>query len=240
MPPGWFFIGLGFVCRFTWFTPLTITCVSSTTLATSPRLPLSRPAMTTTLSPFLILRMCSLFELEAASEDFRRQRDDLHEPLGAQLARDRSEDAGADRLELVVEQHGGVRVEANERAVIAANALAGAHDDGAVDLALLDTTTRRGFLHRNLDDVADVRVAALAAAQHLDAHHGARARVVGDVEYRLHLNHDSVLSNLIRLRCRFNRLPADRLKRKGGGQFWTPSRMRNHASGWDGPRRPRI
>src|SRR6476661_6382237 len=35
-------------------------------------------------------------------------------------------------------------------------------------------------------------------------------------------------------------MPANRLKRKGGGQFWTPSRMRNHASGWDGPRRPRI
>jgi hypothetical protein len=30
MPPGWFFIGFGFVCRFTWFTPLTMTCVSST------------------------------------------------------------------------------------------------------------------------------------------------------------------------------------------------------------------
>src|SRR6478752_6928455 len=164
MPPGWFFIGLGFVCRFTWFTPLTTTCVSSTTRATSPRLPLSRPAMTTTLSPFLILRMCSLFELEAASEHFRRQRDDLHEPLGAQFARDRSEDAGADRLELVVEQHGCVGVEANQRAVVATNTLARAHDDCVVNLALLDAAARRGLLHRHLDHVANVRVAALAAA----------------------------------------------------------------------------
>ena len=75
-----------------------------------------------------------------------------------------------------------------------------AHDDRVVDLALLHAPARRGFLHRNLDHVADVRVAALAAAQHLDAHHRARARVVGDVEHRLHLNHVSALSNLIRRR----------------------------------------
>src|SRR5689334_5684478 len=98
MPPGWFFIGLGFVWRRTVLTPLTITWVSSTYCATSPRLPLSLPAMTTTLSPFLILRM-----MIVPSEHFRRERDDLHEPLGAKLARDRPEDAGADWLELVVE-----------------------------------------------------------------------------------------------------------------------------------------
>src|SRR3954462_1063808 len=111
MPPGWFFIGFGFVFLFTVFTPLTMTCSSSTICATSPRLPLSRPAMTTTLSPFLILRMTFLF-LVRALQHFRRQRDDLHEPLGAQLARDRPEDARADRLELGVQQDRGVGVEA--------------------------------------------------------------------------------------------------------------------------------
>ena len=45
---------------------------------------------------------------------------------------------------------------------------------------------------RNLDHVTDAGVAALGAAQHLDAHDGLRARVVGDVEPRLHLNHCSV------------------------------------------------
>ena len=44
-------------------------------------------------------------------QNFRGQRHDLHEPLGAQLARDRSEDAGADGLQLGVQQHGGVAVE---------------------------------------------------------------------------------------------------------------------------------
>src|SRR5689334_19203435 len=141
MPPGWFFIGFGFVCRLTVFTPLTMTCSSSTMRATSPRLPLSRPAMTTTLSPFLILRMVFLFVCR--SEDFRCQRDDLHEPLGAQLARDRSEDPRADRLELVVEQHRCVGVEADERTVVAAHALARANDHRVVDLALLDPASRR-------------------------------------------------------------------------------------------------
>ena len=122
-------------------------------------------------------------------QNFRRQRHDLHEALGAQFARDRAEDAGADGLQLGVEQYGRVVVELDRRAVAAAQALGRAHDDGAVDLALLDATARRAFLDRHLDDVADVRVAALGAAQHLDTHHRTCAGVVGDVEHRLHLNH---------------------------------------------------
>src|SRR5260221_8827463 len=155
----------------------------------SPRLPLSRPAMTTTLSPFLILRMGSLPSLQ----DFRRERHDLHEPLVAQLARDGSEDARADRLELGGEQHGGVGIEADQRAVRATHALARAHDDRVVDLALLDTPARSRVLHRDLDHVTDVRVAALAAAQHLDTHHRTCACVIGDVQHRLHLDHCSTL-----------------------------------------------
>ena len=51
MPPCSPFIGLGRWFFFTWFTPPTMTCVADTSV-TWPRLPLSRPAMTTTLSPF--------------------------------------------------------------------------------------------------------------------------------------------------------------------------------------------
>ncbi len=46
------------------------------------------------------------FELLHDSEHLRRERDDLHELLGAELARDRPEDAGTDRLELLVDEHG--------------------------------------------------------------------------------------------------------------------------------------
>src|SRR5258705_11866666 len=109
----------------------------------SPRLPLSRPAMTTTLSPFLILRMVP----PASLQYFRRERHDLHEPLVAQLARDGPEDARADRLELGGEQHGGVGIEADQRAVRTTHALARAPDHPVVDLAFLDAPAWGGVLH---------------------------------------------------------------------------------------------
>ena len=68
MPPGWFFIGFGFACFFTVLMPLMITCDASTICVTSPRLPLSRPAMTTTLSPFLNLRMSGSYSTSGASD----------------------------------------------------------------------------------------------------------------------------------------------------------------------------
>ena len=56
--------------------------------------------------------------------------------------------------------------------------LRGAHDDGVVDLALLDAAARDRVLDAHLDHVADVRVAALGAAEHLDAHHATWRRVL--------------------------------------------------------------
>ena len=47
---------------------------------------------------------------------------------------------------LAIEQHGGVGVEAHLGAVVAAHAVARAHHDGVVDLALLDAAARRGIL----------------------------------------------------------------------------------------------
>src|SRR3546814_1934538 len=49
------------------------------------------------------------------SEHFRCERDDLHELLGTQFTGHGPEDARADRLVLVVEQHRGVAVETNQR-----------------------------------------------------------------------------------------------------------------------------
>ena len=47
---------------------------------------------------------------------------------------------------LVLSSTAALRVEADQRAVVAAHALARAHDDGVVDLALLHAAARRGFL----------------------------------------------------------------------------------------------
>src|SRR5690606_11331573 len=128
------------------------------------------------------------------SQHFGCERDDLHELLRTQFAGHGPEDARADRLVLVVEQHRGVAVEADQRTVGPANALAGAHHDRVVDLALLDLAARDRVLDRYLDDVADAGVTALGAAEHLDAHHFLGAGVVGHVEVALHLDHGSASS----------------------------------------------
>src|SRR3546814_5810957 len=87
---------------------------------------LSLPAVTTTRSPFLIRFISFSLQSGAASlrpaftclcrsEHFRCERDDLHELLGTQFTGHGPEDARADRLVLVVEQHRGVAVETNQQ-----------------------------------------------------------------------------------------------------------------------------
>src|SRR3954454_13285538 len=112
---------------------------------TLPVLPLSLPEMTTTVSSVLI-RM--------ASEHLRRERDDLHEPAVAQLARHRAEDARPARVVLRVDDHGRVLVEGDVGAVVAAELLLRAHDDRLDHLALLDRPLRVGLLDGRGDDVA--------------------------------------------------------------------------------------
>src|SRR5690554_737321 len=174
-PPGCPAWGLGLVWRLTMLT-LDTTTRSPSTRTTSPRLPLSLPATTITWSPLLI-RLVAIIPV-LRSQHFGSERDDLHELLGTQFAGDRPEDTGADRLVLGVEQHRRVAVEADQRTVGTAHALAGAHHHGVVDLALLHLAARDRFLHRHLDDVADRGVAALGTAEHLDAHHFPGAGVV--------------------------------------------------------------
>src|SRR6478735_2340176 len=112
------------------FTPVTSTRSSvGYTRSTSPDLPLSRPDVTITRSPFLTLA--------GISEHLRRQRNDLHMVLGAKLARHGPEDAGANRLVLGVDQHGGIAVETDQRAVRTPDAMRGAHDDCLQHFALL-------------------------------------------------------------------------------------------------------
>src|SRR5207237_10269256 len=125
-------------------------------------------------------RPSSLSWSEPRSEHRRSKADDLHEVLLAQLARDGPEDAGAARVALLVDDHGGVLVECDRGAVVAAERLLRPHDDRAHDLALLDGALRRGRFDGADDDVADARVAALAAAHHAAAEDLAGAGVVGD------------------------------------------------------------
>src|SRR6478609_9432030 len=116
------------------------------------------------------------------SQHLRGERDDPHEPLVAQLAADWAEDARAARGEVVLDDDGGVLVEADVAAVGTAALLLRAHDDALDDVALLDTGTRDGVLDGGDEDVADAGVATAGAAEHLDAQHLLGAAVVGDAE----------------------------------------------------------
>src|SRR3954454_10710722 len=180
------------------------------TRRTLPDFPRSFPLMTTTSSSLRILRARGLraagvLALRAMLEHLRCQRDDLHVVAIAQLAGHRPEDARPARVAGRVDDHGGVLVEGDVRAVVAPELLLRAHDDGLDDLALLDGALRAGLLDGRGDHVTDVRVAALGAALHADDEDLAGAGVVGDLEPCLVLDHRA-RSRTFSSRQRFMRL----------------------------------
>src|SRR6056297_766965 len=86
------------------------------TSSTRPRRPLYSPRITTTVSLF---RMCWGVPLSAfmVLYNLRRERKDANKALLAQFAGHRTENACAARFFLRVDQHGGVAVEPDRRAV---------------------------------------------------------------------------------------------------------------------------
>src|SRR4051812_38134921 len=153
------------VCFLTRFTPSTTTrCSSRSTWITLPSAPLSLPAITLTVSPFLIFIEC--FPI---SKHLRSQRDDLHEPLVAQLAAHGAEDARAARLAVLAQDHRGVLVELDVRAVGPPALLAGADYHCPDDVPLLQVASGDGVLDRADDDVTDTGVATSGATEHADA-----------------------------------------------------------------------
>src|SRR4051794_19974984 len=171
---------------------------------TLPVLPLSLPAMTTTLS--------SARSFAGISEHLRGERDDLHEPAVAQLARHRAEDARAAGVVLGVDDHRGVLIEGDVGAVLAPELLLRAHDDRLDDVALLDRPVRVGLLDGGDDDVPDRRVAPARPAHHADGQDLAGARVVGHAQACLVLDHRarSVTSS-----------SRQRFRRESGRHSWT-------------------
>src|SRR5690606_26287934 len=110
--------------------------------------------------------------------------------LRTQLAGDRAEYARADRFPRGVDQDRRIAVEPDRSPVRAADLLRRTHDDRLVDVALADTPARDSFLDRHHDHVADRSRLPPCAAEHTDALHPTRARVVGNFQVRLYLNHD--------------------------------------------------
>src|ERR1700682_2672086 len=100
----------------------TILLLCGSVRSTSPRLPLSLPAITTTVSPGArSSQRCLVFALfvsiSFSLENLRREGHDLHEVALAQLTGDRPEDACATRVVLRVDHDRRVLVELDQRAV---------------------------------------------------------------------------------------------------------------------------
>src|SRR3990170_2684526 len=197
MPP-WGSAAEGREWRLTVLTPCTISrCSARSTLRTSPVLPLSRPVRTTTESPFLILSFCTIPTTIPVLEHLGRQRDDLHVAPGPKLARHGSENARADRLAQVVDEHRRITIEADGAAIGAPDGVRRAHDHGLQDVALLDLAARDRVLDRDHDDVADRRRPAPRAAEHLDALDATGAGVVRNIEVGLRADHRVLASGHI-------------------------------------------
>src|SRR5581483_11105421 len=198
MPPWMLRCGFGRVCFLRKLTRSTIAVpFAAFTRSTLPCFPRSFPARTTTVSPFFRcgftrgVSFCFVaFPYMLTSDHFRRERDDLHELALAELAGNRTEDTRPDRLAGIVDENGRVVVELDVRPIATAALLHRANDDGLDDRTLLDGAVRRSFLHRSGDHITEPRITAgRRSAQHLDAGDLLRARVVGYLQNRSHLDH---------------------------------------------------
>src|SRR5713226_4091578 len=117
---------------------------SASTRSTLPRLPRSFPATTSTVSPF-----CTCAIAMAFSDNLGSERNDLRELLVPELARHRPADPGAHGVVVGLEQHDGVPVEADVRAVLPADLFHRSRHLRPRDLPLLDRAVRHRFLDGN-------------------------------------------------------------------------------------------
>src|SRR5919112_3712054 len=182
---------------FTMLIPSTVTRpVLVYTRRILPSLPLSSPRMTRTVSPAdtgiftrstLIRWRLEFFGFGRSvfryfrirmSDDLRRQRNDLHVLLVAELAGYRTEDARGARLALVVDDDHGVLVEADVAAILPARLLHRAHDHRASDLRLLHRTVRQRVLDRDDHQIAQPGIAPPRSAKHADHERAFGARIV--------------------------------------------------------------
>src|SRR5579871_4432789 len=144
------------------------------------------------------------------SQHLRSERRNLEEAALAQLAHDRTEDARAARVEVILlalDDHARIVVAPNDRSIAAADRRARPHDHGLHDLALLDRRAGYCALYRADDHVAHVRVHVAPATGDVNHEQLACAAVVGHLQPRFLLNH--------RARCTIS-TSRQRLSRESG------------------------
>src|SRR5712664_3349118 len=130
--------------------------------------------------------------------NLRSQRNNFREFLLAQLARHRAEHARPDRLARIVNQHRGVVVEPDVRAILAPPFFPHPHHNCLHYGSFFNLAFRCCFFYRGGDDVAEARLQSRVAAHRHDAGQLARAGIVGHRQPGSHLNHWSAPLSLLR------------------------------------------
>ena len=134
------------------------------TVTRSPRRHVTLP----TLTRFSCRRPAPI-DLRVPSDHLRRERDDLHEALLAQLAATGPKMRVARGSPCVVDDHGGVLVEADVRCRPCDASPSRCARRPPCDVALLHRAVRQRVLDGDDDHVAQPGVAPARAAQHADA-----------------------------------------------------------------------
>src|SRR6185369_7687001 len=122
----------------------------------------------------------------------RRERNNLHEVLVAQLARYWSKNACADRRAVFFDQHRGILIEPHVRAVSAAHFLTRTHNHRILNGSLFNRAVGRGLFDRHLDSISQAGNLSGGAANRHNHLHPTRPRIVSNLQGGLHLDHLSL------------------------------------------------
>src|SRR5260370_1458894 len=150
--------------------------------------------------------------------NLRSQRNNLCEFLFAQFARYRAEHARPHWLARIVDQHRGVVVKPDVRAILAPPLFPHSHYHCLYYRSLFDLAFRCRFLDRGRNHVTEARLQSRVATHRHDAAQLARAGIVGHRQPGSHLNHWSAPLSLLRgrrvPRQHFLQTPALQLRKR--------------------------
>jgi hypothetical protein len=114
---------------------------------------------------------------------------DLHELFFTKFTSDGSEDAGAARVVILIDDNDGVGIETEHRTIRTANGIRSAHHDGFDHATLFDGGSRDRITDVSGDDVTDASGAA-AFAENSDHFCSAGAGIISNGELGFHLDHN--------------------------------------------------
>ena len=126
-------------------------------------------------------------------QHLRSEGNDFHKIRIAEFTSDGAEDTSTARGFIVFNEDGGIFVEADIRAVRAAQAFFRTNDNGFNDVAFFNLSAGVSGFNAGNDDIADFGVTTEGAAEYADTHKRFCAGIISDVEHGLLLNQENHL-----------------------------------------------